>query len=120
MFENRGDFLEKEHFNKHFILTHERKHRAGKNILNYHCVKSVLIRSFSGPYFPAFGLYTERYGVNVLKLFLFLEEFQCQCSYKIDLIKITLTWDNSFCAQRTASESCCTKTSPSTFFRSLV
>ena len=22
----------------------------------YHCVKSVRIRSFSGPYFPAFGL----------------------------------------------------------------
>ena len=26
-----------------------------------HCVKSVLIRSYSGPYFPAFGLNTERY-----------------------------------------------------------
>ena len=31
---------------------------------NYrHCVKSVRIWSFSGPYFPAFGLNTERYGV---------------------------------------------------------
>ena len=28
-----------------------------------HCMKSVRIRSFSGPYFPAFGLNTERYGV---------------------------------------------------------
>ena len=28
-----------------------------------HCVKSVRIRSFSGPYFPAFGLSTERYVV---------------------------------------------------------
>ena len=27
------------------------------------CVKSVRIRSYSGPYFPAFGLITERYGV---------------------------------------------------------
>ena len=26
-----------------------------------HCVKGVHIRSFSGPYFPAFGLNTERY-----------------------------------------------------------
>ena len=26
-----------------------------------HCVKNVRIRSFSGPYFPAFGLNTERY-----------------------------------------------------------
>ena len=25
-----------------------------------HCVKSVHIRSFSGPYFPAFGLITKR------------------------------------------------------------
>ena len=27
-----------------------------------HCMKSVRIWSFSGPYFPAFGLNTERYG----------------------------------------------------------
>ena len=26
---------------------------------NVHCVKSVQIRSFCGPYFPAFGLHTE-------------------------------------------------------------
>ena len=30
-----------------------------------HCVKNVLIRSYSGPYFPAFGLNTERYGVSL-------------------------------------------------------
>ena len=28
-----------------------------------HCVKSVCIRSFSDPYFPAFGLNMERYSV---------------------------------------------------------
>ena len=28
----------------------------------YHCVKRVRIRSYSGPYFPAFGLNTERYS----------------------------------------------------------
>ena len=34
--------------------------------MNYlHCVKSVRIRSFSGPYFPAFGLNTERYEVSL-------------------------------------------------------
>ena len=27
-----------------------------------HCVKSVQIRSFSGPYFPAFGMNTEKYS----------------------------------------------------------
>ena len=30
-----------------------------------HCVKSVRIRSFSGPYFPASGLTLERYGVSL-------------------------------------------------------
>ena len=30
-----------------------------------HCLKSVRIRSFSGPYFPAFGLNMERYEVSL-------------------------------------------------------
>ena len=30
-----------------------------------HCLKSVRIRSFSGPYFPAFGLNMERYSVSL-------------------------------------------------------
>ena len=30
-----------------------------------HCAKSVQIRVFSGPYFPAFGLKTERYSVSL-------------------------------------------------------
>ena len=30
-----------------------------------HCEKSVCIRSYSGPYFPAFGLNTERYRVSL-------------------------------------------------------
>ena len=30
-----------------------------------HCVKNVRIRSYSGPYFPVFGLNTERYGVSL-------------------------------------------------------
>ena len=34
-----------------------------KNRNVYHCVKSVRIRSYSGPYFPAFGLNTEYLSV---------------------------------------------------------
>ena len=30
-----------------------------------HCVKSVRIQGFSGPYFPAFGLNMERYSVSL-------------------------------------------------------
>ena len=33
--------------------------------IQVHCVKSVRIRSFSGPYFPACGLNTKRYGVSL-------------------------------------------------------
>ena len=29
------------------------------------CAKSVRIRSYSGPHFPAFGLNTERYSVSL-------------------------------------------------------
>ena len=32
---------------------------------NSHCVKSVRIRSYSGPHFHAFGLNMERYGVSL-------------------------------------------------------
>ena len=33
-----------------------------KKTVVFHCVKSVYIRSYSGPYFPAFGLNTEIYS----------------------------------------------------------
>ena len=36
-----------------------------KKINLNHCVKSVRIRSFSGPYFSAFGLNTDRYEVSL-------------------------------------------------------
>ena len=36
-----------------------------------HCVKSVRIRSFSGPYFSAFGPNTERYSVSTPYLSIF-------------------------------------------------
>ena len=44
------------------VSWYEFKNNDNKN--NEHCVKVVQIRSFSGPYFPAFGLNTEIYGVN--------------------------------------------------------
>ena len=38
---------------------------SDKSKVNEHCVKSVHIRSYSGPHFPAFGLNTERYSVSI-------------------------------------------------------
>ena len=35
--------------------------KEGSEIQDLHCVKSIRIRSYSGPYFPSFGLNTERY-----------------------------------------------------------
>ena len=32
---------------------------------NLHCVKGVSIRSYSGPYFPPFGLNTKRYSISL-------------------------------------------------------
>ena len=40
-------------------------------ITQIHCLKDVRIRSFSDPYFPAFGLNTERCGVPL--------RIQCKC-----------------------------------------
>ena len=34
----------------------------------FHSVRGVRIRSYSGPYFPAFGLNTERYGVRMREI----------------------------------------------------
>ena len=36
-----------------------------KKSFNFHCAKGVRIGSSSGPYFPAFGLNTERYSVSL-------------------------------------------------------
>ena len=36
-----------------------------KAIQNQHWAKSVRIRCYSGPHYPAFGLSTERYGVSL-------------------------------------------------------
>ena len=36
-----------------------------KTLDDFHCVKNGFIRSFSGPYFPVFGLNAERYRVSL-------------------------------------------------------
>ena len=35
------------------------------NLTVSHCVKSVRVRSYSGPYFPAFGMNTDRHSVSL-------------------------------------------------------
>ena len=39
--------------------------RQMEKVSEDHCVKSVRFRSYSGPYFPAFGLNTERYRESI-------------------------------------------------------
>ena len=48
-----------------------------KDYCIFHCVKSIGIRRFSGPYFPAFGLNTERSEVS--------PRIQSKCGKKTDL-----------------------------------
>ena len=33
-----------------------------ENLTQFHCMKSIRIRSYSGPHFPVFGLNTGKYG----------------------------------------------------------
>ena len=56
-------------------------------MITTHCVKKVLIRNSSGPYFSAFGLNTERHFVS----------FRIQSKCKKIRTKITPNKDN-FCA----------------------
>ena len=59
-----------------FLLTDITLQKCGKDnialctyfsthLRNLHCVKSVCIRSYSGPHFPAIGMNTERYFVSL-------------------------------------------------------
>ena len=43
---------------------------SGENFSKNLCVKSVRIRSFSGPYFPAFRLNTEKYRPEKLRIWI--------------------------------------------------
>ena len=70
---NRRDFFKINllycNFLKMFTLIFKKISKLLKALPSYHkqhhCVKSVRIRSYSDPYFPAFGLNTERYFVSL-------------------------------------------------------
>ena len=53
--------------------------KAPSQMFDQHCVKSIRIRSYSAPYFPAFGLNMERYFVS----------FPIQCEYRKIRTRIT-------------------------------
>ena len=42
---------------------------VARGVFRVHCMKSVRIRSFSGPYFPSFRLNTERYRIQTEYVF---------------------------------------------------
>ena len=52
-------------FNFFFFFFFGKNTKPLTNFWKYHCVKTVQIRSFSGRYFPAFGLNTERYFASL-------------------------------------------------------
>ena len=47
------------------VLVHMAFWKNALNLMDNHCLKIVQTRSFPGPYFPAFGLNTKIYGVNL-------------------------------------------------------
>ena len=74
-------------------------------MIEKHCVKSVHIPSFSGPYFPAFGLNTERYSVSL--------RIQSECG-KIRTKKTPNT--DTFNAMKFCGIDCINKKYPTKFF----
>ena len=76
------------------------------NSWNWHWVKSVRIQSFSGPYFLAYGLNTERYKVSL--------RIQSECG-KIQIRK-TLNMDNFYTVWYTSFLSQVTSTLHSFFW----
>ena len=62
---------------------------------SHHCMKNVRIWSFSGPYFPAFGMYTERYGLSL--------RIKSKCgkiqTRKTPNLKNTVPFSKSSCSQ---------------------
>ena len=56
---------EKEILDNNLIISFSNKNKKFKKYQKMHCEKSARIWSFSGPYFPTFGLNTERYFVSL-------------------------------------------------------
>ena len=57
-------FLAKIVNEKNFIVDVRLDSKYGSEYTVIHRVKSVRIRSYSGPFFPAFGMNTEKYSVS--------------------------------------------------------
>ena len=62
---------------------------AVTNIIISHCVKSVRIRSYSGPHFPAFELNMERHGVRMRE-----NADQNNSEYRISPYSVRM-WENA-------------------------
>ena len=70
-----------------------------------HCIKSVRIQSYSGPYFPAFGRNTESYGVSLriqsecrkigTRTTLNKDTFQVVPIRKIHSVNLLIHWENT-------------------------
>ena len=59
---HKGNLYNKEHFKREITSIIE---NFARWLYQLHCAKSGHIRSYSGPYFPAFGLNTERYSESL-------------------------------------------------------
>ena len=72
-----------------------------------HCCKSVPVRSWSGQYFPAFGLNTDRYGVS-LRIQSKWEKIRTRITLNTDTF-YAVTISTNFFSVRTfsSSTSCC-------------
>ena len=72
-----------------------------------HCVKSVRIRSYSGPNFPALGLNKERYGVY-LRIQSECGKMQTRITPNVDTFYAARTNDSNFISKKLSTTFICT------------
>ena len=72
-----------------------------------HCVKSVRIRSYSGPNFPALGLNKERYGVY-LRIQSECWKMQTRITPNVDTFYAARTNDSNFISKKLSTTFICT------------
>ena len=74
----QSDWCRAKNYWYKYKLLKAHKCQLGRHNVCRHCVKTVRIRSYSGPYFPAFGLNTDRSGLSL--------RIQSECSKNKDQV----------------------------------
>ena len=67
-----------------------------------HCVESLRIKSYSGPYFPAYEINTERYGVS-LRIQSECGKIRTRKTPNTDTFNAVRLWSGNFVKEKTST-----------------